>query len=51
MTKKALLKTCELLYATHYLPIAVFCKGELIALNCSYPGFAPIFKKLAERFL
>ncbi len=49
MTKKALLKTCELLYATHYLPIAAFCKGELIALNCSYPGFAPIFKKLAER--
>ncbi len=44
MTEKKILKTCELLYATHYLPIAVFSRGgTLKKVFCSYPSYDKVF--------
>lgn len=47
MTEKAILKTCELLLATHHLPIACFKRdGKLLKLCCPYPGYEAVFASL-----
>lgn len=50
MTKQFLFKTCELLHTTHHQPIACFQKnGNLERVFCSYEGYAPIFRSIAQR--
>ena len=50
MDKQSVLKTCKLLYATHYLPIACIDeRGEMIQLSCSYEGYAKIFSAIAKK--
>ncbi len=50
MTTKAILKTCELLLATHYLPIACFNKsGKLEKLFCSYTGYKTVFSAMLQK--
>ncbi len=50
MTEKTIIKTCELLYAAHYLPIAVFSgKGRLKKTLCSYPGYDKVFSGIYEK--
>ena len=47
MTKDRILTTCELLYSTHFVPMAVIDGGE-VELFCSYEGYKEVFKKLSE---
>ncbi len=46
MTKDRILTTCELLYSTHFVPMAVIDGGE-VELFCSYEGYKEVFKKLS----
>ncbi len=49
MTRKQLLKTCELLYASYNLPIVCFDeKREIVQFNCPYPGYEAVFRDLAK---
>lgn len=48
MTSERILNTCELLYATHFMPLT--CKeGDKITVFCSYDGYKKVFADLAER--
>lgn len=47
MTKDRILTTCELLYSTHFVPMAVI-DGDDIELFCSYEGYKEVFRKLSE---
>ena len=50
MTTQAILRTLELLYATHELPVACFQENlSLLHAYCSYPGYAPIFSAIAGK--
>ena len=48
ITQKTLTKLCDLLYATHYLPIACFSEDKLVHFSCAYPGMAAVFRSVAE---
>lgn len=47
MTRESIQTTCELLYSTHFVPMAVI-DGDDIELFCSYEGYKEVFKKLSE---
>lgn len=47
MTRESIQTTCELLYSTHFVPMAVI-EGDDIELFCSYEGYKEVFKKLSE---
>lgn len=50
MTAEEIYKTCKLLHATHYLPIACFTEdGASERLYCSYPGYGAIFSVMAQK--
>ena len=50
MTTEEIYKTCKLLHATHYLPIACFEKDTAPErLFCSYAGYAPVFSAMAQK--
>ena len=50
MTTQAILRTLELLYATHELPIACFQENSvLLRAYCSYQGYTPVFSAMAGR--
>ena len=50
MTTQAILRTLELLYATHELPVACFQENlSLLHAYCSCPGYAPVFSAIAGR--
>lgn len=43
MTKKEILNTCKLLYATHYIPIACYTQDDkLCAFFCSYKNYEKV---------
>ena len=48
-TQKYLAKLCDLLYSTHYLPIACFSGSDMSHLACSYQGLGKIFEEVAGR--
>ena len=48
-TQKYLAKLCDLLYSTHYLPIACFSGSNMSHLACSYQGLGKIFEEVAGR--
>ncbi len=50
LSQKYLSKLCDLLYSTHYLPIACFSGKKLLHLSCAYAGMKPIFEDVAERY-
>ena len=50
MTTQAILRTLELLYATHELPVACFQENlSLLHAYCSCSGYAPVFSAMAGR--
>lgn len=50
MNKNTIFKTCELLHATHYLPVVCYRKdGKLEKIFCSYPGYEPVFSKILQK--
>ena len=50
MDRQYVLKTCTLLYATHYLPMACIDeRGKIIQVSCSYEGYAKIFSAIAKK--
>lgn len=50
MTKKSLLKICELTYSSHLLPIICFDKNiNIIGFNCPYRGYEKVFKHIAKK--
>lgn len=50
MTTRTLLRTLELLHATHELPIACFQENSvLLRAYSSYQGYAPVFSAMAGR--
>lgn len=52
MTDKKLLKSCELFYASHYFPLAVFdSKGKLIKSYSSYEKFSQVFDSNSDNAL
>ena len=50
MTTEEIYKTCKLLHATHYLPIACFDKDDAPErLFCSYAGYGTVFSAMAKK--
>lgn len=50
MTIKSILKTCELLYSSHNIPIICFDKhNKIIGYNCSYRGYEKVFLHIANK--
>ena len=50
MTTRTILRTLELLHATHELPIACFQENSvLLRAYCSYQGYTPVFSAMAGR--
>lgn len=50
MDRQYVLKTCTLLYATHYLPMACIDeRGKMVQVSCSYEGYAKIFAAIAKK--
>ena len=50
MNEHAVFKTCELLYATHARPVAIFGEdGQPRRIFSSFPGFAPVFEAISRR--
>ena len=50
MTTQAILRTLELLYSTHELPVACFQENlSLLHAYCSCSGYAPVFSAMAGR--
>lgn len=50
MTTEEIYKTCKLLHATHYLPIACFEKDDTPEhLFCSYAGYGTVFSSMAKK--
>lgn len=47
MTQEEIRTTCELLYSTHFIPVAVI-EGEDVELNCSYEGYREVFRVLSK---
>ncbi len=47
MTREEIRTTCELLYSTHFIPVAVI-EGEDVELNCSYEGYREVFRVLSK---
>lgn len=47
-TQKKLATLCDLLYSTHYLPIACFSDGGQFHLSCSYGGLKTVFDEVAK---
>lgn len=50
MTEESILKTCELLYSSHNMPIICFDKNfEIIGYNCPYLGYKKVFQHIAKK--
>ncbi len=50
MTIKFILKTCELLYSSHNMPIICFDKQySIIGYNCPYHGYEKVFSHIAKK--
>lgn len=50
MSVKSILKTCELLYSSHNLPIICFDKNNnIVGFNCPYQGYEKVFQHIANK--
>ncbi len=47
MTREKIRTTCELLYSTHFIPVAVI-EGDEVDFYCSYGGYREIFRALSK---